>query len=133
MLPRGSQRSMSRKSSLTGKVLGRCHLLYVACDCGPCAGLPIKDKLEGLLAETLFSQLLCLPRPRHKALAYSTIMVRSCSDHRELFIGDQLLPADSSVRSGVSVWTSLIDHGHPAGLRPASLPFTCLVPGHTIV
>ena len=35
----------------------------------------MKEKLEGLLAETLFSQLLCLPRSRHKALAYSTIMV----------------------------------------------------------
>ena len=37
----------------------------------------MKDKLEGLLAETLFSQLLCLPHSRHKALAYSTIMVLS--------------------------------------------------------
>ena len=40
-----------------------------------CPGLPVKEKLEGLLAETLFSQLLCLPLSRHRALAYSTIMV----------------------------------------------------------
>ena len=37
----------------------------------------MKERLEGLLAETLFSQLLCLPHSRHRALAYSTIMVRT--------------------------------------------------------
>lgn len=41
------------------------------------AGLPVKEGLEALLAETLFSQLLCLPRPPLKPLAYSSIMVRA--------------------------------------------------------
>lgn len=40
------------------------------------AGLPIKEGLEALLAEVLFSQMLCLPRPPLKPLAYSAIMVR---------------------------------------------------------
>ena len=40
-------------------------------------GLPIKEGLEGLLAEVLFAQMLCLPHPSLKPLAYSAIMVRS--------------------------------------------------------
>lgn len=40
------------------------------------AGLPIKDAVEGMLAEVLFSQMLCLPDPHFKAVAYSAIVAR---------------------------------------------------------
>ena len=41
------------------------------------AGLPLKEGLEGMLAETLFSQMLCLPHSHLKPLAYSALMVRA--------------------------------------------------------
>ena len=40
-----------------------------------CAGLPLQEKPEALLAETLFGQMLNLPRPRKKAVAYCMLMV----------------------------------------------------------
>ena len=44
---------------------------------GACAaGLPLQDKPEALLAETLFGQMLNLPRSRKKAVAYCMLMVR---------------------------------------------------------
>ena len=39
------------------------------------AGLPVREGLEALLAQVLFSQMLCLPHPPLKPLAYSAIMV----------------------------------------------------------
>lgn len=43
------------------------------------AGLPIKDGVEGMLAEVLFSQMLCLPNSHFKPVAYSAIVVRTRS------------------------------------------------------
>ena len=40
------------------------------------AGLPL-PKHEALLAEMLFAQMLCIPQPHLKPLAYSTLMVRA--------------------------------------------------------
>lgn len=40
-----------------------------------CAGLPLPHKHESLLAEMLFAQMLRLPQPEFKPLAYSTLMV----------------------------------------------------------
>lgn len=42
------------------------------------AGLPIPYKYESLLAETLFSQLLRVPAPAHKPVAYAALMVDLC-------------------------------------------------------
>lgn len=42
------------------------------------SGLPLPYKHEPLLAEVLFSQLLKVPKPRHKPLAYATLMVDLC-------------------------------------------------------
>ena len=39
------------------------------------AGLPLPNKHEALLAEMLFAQMLCVPKPPLKPLAYSTLMV----------------------------------------------------------
>ena len=39
------------------------------------AGLPLPNKHEALLAEMLFAQMLCVPQPPLKPLAYSTLMV----------------------------------------------------------
>ena len=41
------------------------------------AGLPLPNKHEALLAEMLFAQMLCVPQPHLKPLAYSTLMVRA--------------------------------------------------------
>ncbi|KAK9846278.1 hypothetical protein WJX81_000837 [Elliptochloris bilobata] len=41
-------------------------------------GLPLPDKHESLLAEMLFSQMLRLPAPAFKPLAYSALMVDVC-------------------------------------------------------
>jgi hypothetical protein len=41
------------------------------------AGLPLPSKHEALLAEMLFAQMLCVPEPPLKPLAYSTLMVRA--------------------------------------------------------
>ncbi len=40
------------------------------------AGLQLPGKHESLLAEMLFSQMLRVPQPQLKPLAYSTLMVR---------------------------------------------------------
>ncbi len=42
------------------------------------AGLPLPYKHESLLAEVLFSQLLRVPAPAHKALSYAALMVDLC-------------------------------------------------------
>lgn len=42
-----------------------------------CAGLPLPDKHESLLAEMLFSQMLRLPTSTFKPLAYSALMARA--------------------------------------------------------
>lgn len=45
-------------------------------------GLQLPSKHESLLAEMLFSQMLRVPQPQLKPLAYSTLMVRSeCPPH----------------------------------------------------
>ena len=44
--------------------------------CSGAAGLPLPNKHEALLAEMLFAQMLCVPQPPLKPLAYSTLMVR---------------------------------------------------------
>lgn len=44
--------------------------------CHNAAGLPLPSKHEALLAEMLFAQMLCVPQPPLKPLAYSTLMVR---------------------------------------------------------
>ena len=44
--------------------------------CVTAAGLPLPNKHEALLAEMLFAQMLCVPQPPLKPLAYSTLMVR---------------------------------------------------------
>ncbi len=44
----------------------------------PSPGLPIPYKHESLLAETLFSQLLRVPAPAHKPVAYGALMVDLC-------------------------------------------------------
>jgi nuclear cap-binding protein subunit 1 len=38
--------------------------------------MPLPRKHEGLLAEMLFAQMLRLPAPEFKPLAYSTLMAR---------------------------------------------------------
>lgn len=53
------------------------------CHCSPtvvvdCAGLPLPYKCESLLAETLFSQMLRVPLPAHKPVAYGALMVDLC-------------------------------------------------------
>ena len=44
--------------------------------CYGAAGLPLPNKHKALLAEMLFAQMLCVPQPPLKPLAYSTLMVR---------------------------------------------------------
>ena len=42
------------------------------------AGLPLPYKYESLLAETLFAQMLRVPAPAHKPVAYGALMVDLC-------------------------------------------------------
>lgn len=40
------------------------------------AGLPLKGKIEPILTETIFSQMLRVPTPHLKPIAYATILVK---------------------------------------------------------
>ena len=42
------------------------------------AGLPLPYKYESLLAEALFGQMLRVPAPAHKPVAYGALMVDLC-------------------------------------------------------
>jgi hypothetical protein len=62
------------------------------------AGLPLPDKHEALLAEMLFAQMLRLPAPALKPLAYSALMARPGAG-RGLCLGRQSLPAHACLAS----------------------------------
>jgi len=62
------------------------------------AGLPLPDKHEALLAEMLFAQMLRLPAPALKPLAYSALMARPGAG-RGLQLGRQSLPAHACLAS----------------------------------
>ncbi len=82
---------------------------------GNSAGLPIPYKYESLLAETLFSQLLRVPSPAHKPVAYAALMVDLC----------KLLPTfprsmSACVRECFARCDSLLVSGFP--FRRTSMP-----------
>jgi hypothetical protein len=65
----------------------------VGCAAPPArAGLPLPDKHEALLAEMLFAQMLRLPAPALKPLAYSALMARPGASRASCWGGRACLP-----------------------------------------
>lgn len=80
------------------------------------AGLPLPYKYESLLAETLFSQMLRVPAPAHKPVAYGALMVDLC----------KLLPTfprsmSACVRECFARWVS--GRGMPVQRHKSQLPW----------